>query len=180
MKTNTLTVNLEQAKNWYKSNIPELRELALSLFKEFDLESVKNITTFEEVLDELGMDFHTLVKNCRTQQESQKSIVEAINVALGGNYERIFNVGDIMYYPVVSLTKSFNNKDTTVIVNNIPYKFIYTVDTVVIGKSIIPHYELLCSSLEIATQMGKYFTKEVFELQYYDVLNYTYANKVKH
>lgn len=179
MMINNITVSLNRARGWYKSNIPELKELALELFSKEDLEPVKNITTFEEVLDELGMDFPTLIKNCRSPWESNAKIVEAINVALTGNF-RDLKVGDIMYCPVVSLTRSFKEENNTVIVDEIPYEFICTVSAVVVGKDIIPYQELLCSSLEIATQMGKYFAREVFNLYYYNVLHYQYKDEIKY
>lgn len=179
MKISTMTVGLNKAREWYKSSIPELKELALALFNEKDLEPVKSITTFDDVLNELGIDFSTLVKDCKTPQESNAKIVEAINVALTGNF-RDLKVGDIMYYPVVSLTRSFKEENNTVIVDEIPYEFICTTSAIVVGKDIIPHPELLCSSLEVATQMGKYFAKEVFNLCYYDVLSYKYKNEIKH
>lgn len=179
MKVKNMTVSLSRAREWYKSNVPELKELALHLFSKEDLDQVKNITTFEEVLDELGIDFSTLIKDCKTQQESNAKIVEAINVALTGNFKDL-KVGDIMYYPVVSLTRSFKEENNTVIVDEIPYEFICTTSAIVVGKDIIPHPELLCSSLEVATQMNKYFAREVFDLCYYDVLHYQYNNEIKH
>lgn len=175
-----MTVGLNKAREWYKSSIPELKELALALFNEKDLEPVKSITTFDGVLNELGIDFSTLVKDCKTPQESNAKIVEAINVALDGNHERVFNVGDIMYCPVISLTRCFKEENTTVVVDEIPYEFICTVSAVVVGKDIIPYPELLCSSLEVATQMGKYFAREVFDLCYYNILHYQYNNEIKH
>lgn len=179
MKISTMTVGLNKAREWYKSSIPELKELALALFNEKDLEPVKSITTFDDVLNELGIDCSTLIKDCKTQQESNAKIVEAINVALTGN-SRDLKVGDIMYYPVVSLTRSFKEENNTVIVDEIPYEFICTTSAIVVGKDIIPHPELLCSSLEVATQMSKYFAREVFDLCYYDVLHYQYNNEIKH
>ena len=179
MMINNITVSLNRARGWYKSNVSELKELALELFSKEDLEPIKSITTFEEVLDELGIDFSTLVKDCKTPQESNTKIVEAINVALTGNF-RDLKIGDIMYCPVISLTRCFKEENTTVVVDEIPYEFICTVSAVVVGKDIIPYPELLCSSLEIATQMGKYFAREVFDLCYYNVLHYQYNNEIKH
>lgn len=179
MKINNIAVSLNRARGWYKSNVPELKELALDLFNEKDLEPVKSITTFEKVLDELGIDFSTLIKDCKTQQESNAKIVKAINVALTGNF-RDLKVGDIMYYPVVSLTRSFKEENNTVIVDEIPYEFICTTSAIVVGKDIIPHPELLCSSLEVATQMSKYFAREVFDLCYYNVLSYRYKDEIEH
>ena len=179
MMINNITVSLNRARGWYKSNTLELKELALELFSKEDLSPVKSIITFDNVLDELGIDFSTLIKGCKTQQESNAKIVEAINVALTGNF-RDLKVGDIMYCPVISLTRSFKEENNTVIVDEIPYEFICTTSAIVVGKDIIPRPELLCSSLEVATQMGKYFAREVFDLCYYDVLHYQYNNEIKH
>lgn len=176
---NNIAVSLSRARGWYKSNVSELKELALELFSKEDLDPVKSITTFDDVLNELGIDFSTLVKDCKTPQESNAKIVEAINVALTGNF-RDLKVGDIMYCPVISLTRCFKEENTTVVVDEIPYEFICTVSAVVVGKDIIPYPELLCSSLEVATQMGKYFAREVFDLCYYNVLHYHYNNEIKH
>lgn len=180
MMINNIAVSLNRARGWYKSNVSELKELALELFSEEDLDPVKNITTFEEVLDELDIDFPTLIEDCKTPQESNAKIVEAINVVLDRDQEKKLNVGDIMYCPVISLTRCFKEENTTVVVDEIPYEFICTVSAVVVGKDIIPYPELLCSSLEVATQMGKYFAREVFDLCYYNVLHYQYNNEIKH
>lgn len=57
MEERNLTINLQEAREWYKGTIKELRDLALKTFSKNELDPPKwqNIKTWQDVLDVLGI-----------------------------------------------------------------------------------------------------------------------------
>jgi hypothetical protein len=57
MKEKQITVSIETAMDWYNSSIPQLKELALSIFPEEELNEIwKQVTTFEDALRICNLD----------------------------------------------------------------------------------------------------------------------------
>lgn len=57
MEKRNVEITLNKAKEWYNSNNPSLKELALQAFTEKELVQPywKNIKTFEDSIDALGL-----------------------------------------------------------------------------------------------------------------------------
>lgn len=109
MEERNLTINLQEAREWYKGTIKELRDLALKTFSKDELEPPQwqSIKTWKDVLDTLGISEDTTcllpAKACYAAR------VQMIREALNKGYNLKLWEGTI-WYPYLKIGPEENVK----------------------------------------------------------------------
>lgn len=104
MKTK-ITITLDQARSWFRSENDELRELALQAFGEDALvSSFRDITTFEKACDVLGLHHGSIVSDVAIMSVSVAAMLKLniIRRALNLGYDMHFAKNprnSFLYYP---------------------------------------------------------------------------------
>lgn len=119
MKTNTISINIELAKEWYNSNNAKLKELALQAFKEEDLQfSFRDIRSFEDACNALNLDYdkvfqlYTIIAMTSKASAAMYQL-NIIRKALNLGYNLHFKRGDIYvpFNPIVGQTSDFFDEE---------------------------------------------------------------------
>lgn len=191
MDTRNVAVTLEKAKEWYNSDNATLKEVALQAFTEQELKTTKfkDIKTFEQSVEALGLEHSNVVMNL-VQFSSQgygantathlKAIykIDIICKSLNGDWQPDL-VSGYVYYPWVRFFKAnkvpeSSKKDIT---NYFKYKGVkYALvggdcEHCLVGFGpfcggdgfcIASPGLFGCKSKDIALHMSKCFAKEIF------------------
>lgn len=119
MKTNTISINIELAKEWYNSNNAKLKELALQAFKEEDLQfSFRDIKSFEDACNALNLDYdkafqlYTIIAMTSKASAAMYQL-NIIRKALNLGYNLHFKRGNVYvpFNPIVDKTSNFFNEE---------------------------------------------------------------------
>jgi hypothetical protein len=203
----SFVLTLEQAKEWFNSNVKELKDIALKTFKEEELTSEpwQLIKTYGDAYSKLGLyrdwDFTTklLTSDFRKHAEAVYK-VDIIRRALNGTEFRPSLIKGEVYYPWIRFYKNpdyakraaksgaENLCGKVIIDGDIYYMTIFAsvcnwqgLSSFIPGSGIghvEPHLGLLsCKTKEIAEHMGKYFAKEIFDAVYGQFNNYKWIDK---
>lgn len=194
MEERILTINLQEARKWYKGNVKELRDLALKTFSEDELECPQwqSIKTWDDVLNALNIsDDITLGLPTKARYAAR---VQMIRETLNADYDLKLWEG-IIWYPYFRIGpenkvvkySNFNcgNIKVSKYLSNSKDKLFYVGGCALLGSTLgsgcfpycngIRYSDPACGSLgcatkEIAEHFGKYF--------YFEILASWFGDKV--
>lgn len=112
MKTNTISINIELAKEWYNGNNAKLKELALQAFSEEELKfSFRDIKSFEDACNALNLNYDEVFQLYATIAMTSKASaamyqLNIVRKALNLGHTLHFKEGDIYvpFNPIVDPT----------------------------------------------------------------------------
>jgi hypothetical protein len=188
METRNISLTLKKAKEWYNSGNADLKEVALQAFSERELEAEdwKNIKTFKDACDALGINSSFELNGAVTKYGFRKHLtafykLDIIRQALNKDYKPSLVHGTV-YYPWVRFYKSYDDAKSVVRSNDLElcgkveiegtsYYLVgcdYGLGYLSCGSGVVSAILGLfcCKSAEIAQHMSKYFAKEIFDAVY--------------
>lgn len=201
METRNITITLKKAKEWYNSGNQSLKEVALQAFSKKELEAVhfSQITCFKDVCFVLGLNYIEEVNTCDKIAAVSKAAAASyklnlIRRALNLGHKMNLVKGEIWYpYTPFSAKKNSYSKDSWGVE---VAKFKYDGDTYTllsgdaayggcaglgrflsdsgVGYSGADVGFLGCATKEIAQHFGRYFSKEIFEVKYGDLVDFNW------
>ncbi len=119
MKTNTISINIELAKEWYNGNNAKLKELALQAFSEEELKfSFRDIKSFKDACNALNLDYDEVYRcymliAITSRASAAMYQLNIVRRALNLNYTLNFKRGKIYvpFNPIVDPTSDFFDED---------------------------------------------------------------------
>jgi hypothetical protein len=198
MKEKQITVSIETAMSWYNSSIPQLKELALSIFPEEELNEIwKQVTTFEDALricnldakgdvtDDLEIIEHNFPFNHKQILNFYKLFI--VHRALNGDTWNPFETE--IYVPLVHIFKDVDScnrfvkgKDSCNVAiiddNNIIFYLVggdcYKQNNIFeSGDCIFSMANICCKSEKIARHFSKHFPDLLYNVYYGKDVNLT-------
>jgi hypothetical protein len=199
--TFSLDITLEEAKRFDKSDNKLLKRIAETAYtrSELDEPEWKNIKTFEDACNVLGIDSSFELNGAVTKYDFRKHLIalyklDIIRQALNKDYKPSL-VHGVVYYPCIRFYKSYNNAENAVKSNDWEFcgkveikdtsYYLVSGDYNECNDGLGDFYYcnlgygvvfaspglLCCESIEIVQHMSKYFAKEIFDA--------LYANNIK-
>lgn len=199
METRNISLTLEEAKEWYNSNII-LRDIALKAFTKEELEySFRNIKSFRDACYALGINHVSACVRADNIAEISKASaamfkLNIIRKALNKDYKLNLTESPRIYYPsnpIITTDSDYYHNEFKLgmvevigsIVNEEKLYRVLSGDTFLIGSSGLANFGpvcgaglapanagfLGCANEEIAKHFGKYFGMLITEAKYGDL-----------